>query len=179
MSNSFSCLIVEDDAAFASLVAKIVRELGGEPLVCANLAEATKASANRVFELLLLDNHLPDGKAYGFFERLSRRHPDAPAIMITGVPDLTEAITLTRNGLFDYLTKPISADALEACIQRALLRLKQDKTGRITELSLGESAAIRGYCNSFDKLPGILAQPCCLPGSRAWARTWQLGHCIG
>lgn len=30
------------------------------------------------FDLVLLDNHLPDGKAYDFFSQISRRNPDAP-----------------------------------------------------------------------------------------------------
>jgi DNA-binding NtrC family response regulator len=140
---AFSCLIVEDDAGFASLVAGVVREAGGEPVVCGTLAEADRATAGRAFDLLLLDNHLPDGKAYDFFRRLSRRSPEAPAILITGAADLTEAIELTRNGLFDYLTKPIGVETLEGCLQRALARLRQPKAGTAGEPSLGESPAMR------------------------------------
>src|SRR5512138_3203544 len=90
----FSCLMVEDDPAFASLVTQVVREEGGQPMHCKTLAEAKAITAQRGFDLILLDNHLPDGKAYDYFAQLSRRNPDAPIIMITGLPDLSEAIAL-------------------------------------------------------------------------------------
>src|SRR5690348_1273391 len=95
----FSCLIVEDDGAFATMAAQVVREEGGAPVVAGNLSAAREVVANRSFDLVLLDNHLPDGKGYDFFDQLTRRNPDAPIVMITGMPDLGEAVTLTRNGL--------------------------------------------------------------------------------
>ena len=119
----FSCLIVDDDTAFAAMAAQVVREEGGRPVLVHNLLEASAATANESWDLVLLDNHLPDGKGYDFFDQLARRNPDAPIVMITGLPDLGEAIALTRNGLFDYLTKPVNVEALAACLQRARLRL--------------------------------------------------------
>jgi DNA-binding NtrC family response regulator len=124
----FSCLIVEDDKAFASMAAEVVREEAGEPTVVFSLAGAREAAGDHSFDLVLLDNHLPDGKGYDFFEQLARRNPDAPVIMITGMPDLGEAVSLTRNGLFEYLVKPISVDDLSACLRRAGLRLATRET---------------------------------------------------
>jgi DNA-binding NtrC family response regulator len=139
----FSCLVVEDDVAFAAMAAQVVRDEGGKPTIAKDLAEASAATAAESFELVLLDNHLPDGKGYDFFDQLSRRNPDAPIVMITGLPDLGEAVTLTRNGLFDYLTKPVSVDALTACLGRAKLRLaaRQVVVGA-TDL-FGETPAMR------------------------------------
>ena len=119
----FSCLIVDDDIAFATMASQVVRGEGGEVTLCHSLTDARAAVADRAFDLVLLDNHLPDGKGYGLFDQLTRRNPDAPVVMITGMPDLGEAVALTRNGLFEYLTKPVDVDALAACIGRAKLRL--------------------------------------------------------
>src|SRR2546421_10976331 len=100
-NRAFTCLIVEDDGAFAAMAAQVVREEGGKPTHAGTLASAREAVTNRVFDVVLLDNHLPDGKGYDFFAQVSRRNPDAPVVMITGAPDLTHAIALTRNGLFE------------------------------------------------------------------------------
>ncbi|MDB6034744.1 MAG: Fis family transcriptional regulator [Verrucomicrobiales bacterium] len=138
----FQCLVVEDDLAFSSMVAGVVRDTGGEPLVCHSLAAAREAVAQKAFDLVLLDNHLPDGKGYDFHAQVSRRYPDAPIVMITGLPDLGEAITLTRNGLFDYLTKPVSIEALEDCLRRARLRLVQNNPTSDNLAWVGDSAAM-------------------------------------
>ena len=139
----FSCLIVEDDNAFATMAAQVVRNEGGTVTSARNLAEAREATGSHSFDLVLLDNHLPDGKGYDFFDQLTRRNPDAPIVMITGMPDLGEAVTLTRNGLFDYLTKPVSVDALAACLQRARLRLAAREAPTSATEFFGESKAMR------------------------------------
>lgn len=147
----FSCLMVEDDLAFAAMVQQVIREEGGRPTHCKTLAEARTATDERAFDLILLDNHLPDGKAYDFFDQLSRRNPDAPIIMITGLPDLAEAVSLTRNGLFDYLTKPVETDALVACLRRAQLRMRRPETGQAGEASIGSSPAMRGVMQLLEQ----------------------------
>ena len=139
----FSCLIVDDDDAFAAMAANVVRAEGGSVSLAADLATAREVTARQSFELVLLDNHLPDGKGYDFFEQLARRNPDAPIVMITGMPDLSEAIHLTRNGLFDYLTKPVNLDALTACLRRAKLRLAAREVPTSATDFFGESPMMR------------------------------------
>lgn len=142
-SRRFTCLVVEDDTSFAALATSVIREEGGEPLLCGNLAAAREVIASRSFDLVLLDNHLPDGKGYDFYAHLARRQPDAPIVMITGAPDLGEAINLTRNGLFDYLTKPVELDALVDCLRRARLRMEAKPVVEGGPDWFGESDAMR------------------------------------
>jgi DNA-binding NtrC family response regulator len=145
--NRFSCLIVEDDAAFGAMAAKVVSGEGGEATTAATIAAAREAVLDTKYDLVLLDNHLPDGKGYDFFDQLSRRNPDAPIIMITGVPDLSEAVALTRNGLFEYLTKPVEVDALAACLRRARLRLRAQTRASEDIEWFGDSPAMREVMN--------------------------------
>ncbi len=142
-ADKFSCLIVEDDAGFATMAGQVVREEGATVVHAASLAAARAAVAGQTFDLVLLDNHLPDGKGYDFFAQLARRNPDAPIVMVTGLPDLSEAVALTRNGLFDYLTKPITVDALTACLRRAKLRLHARVQSPDAMAFFGESPAMK------------------------------------
>ena len=142
-AENFSCLILDDDVSFATMAANVVREAGGQVTLAHTLVSAREIVAAKTFDLVLLDNHLPDGKGYDFFNQVSRRNPDAPVVMITGVPDLGEAVSLTRNGLFEYLTKPVSVDELAACLQRAKLRLATRETpADVTEI-FSESPVMR------------------------------------
>lgn len=141
-AEKFSCLIVDDDVSFASLAATVVREAGGVVTLAHSIASAREGAAKN-FDVVFLDNHLPDGKGYDFFETVSRRNPDAPIVMITGIPDLGEAVSLTRNGLFEYLTKPVSADALAAMLDRVKLRLRSKTTAESSTDFFSESPAMR------------------------------------
>lgn len=139
---TFSCLLMDDDHGFASMLATLVREQGGQPVHCASVTEARAMLSRRGFDLAVIDNRLPDGTGYEFFPELRRRCPDAVVMMITGAPELAKAVELTRNGLFDYLTKPLRAEDFSASLQRARLRLSRPDTKSDGDL-IGRSSAMR------------------------------------
>ena len=136
-------LIVEDDRGFSQMLEEIVTEKIGKPTVCHDIASAQVALEREKFDLVLLDNHLPDGKGYEFHQQVQSQLPEAVSIMVTGIPELGQAINLTRNGLFDYLTKPIEVDDFTACLDRALLRLDAAGENREVGELLGKSSAMR------------------------------------
>lgn len=154
MSNpdKFSCLIVDDDAGFVSMLSKVVSQEGGQVSECADLKSARAATELRSFDFVVLDNRLPDGTGYEFFSQLNRRCPDSIVVMVTGVPELSKAVELTRNGLFDYLTKPLNVDDFAACLQRVRQRLTHpDHPEAATEL-VGDSPAMREALNSLRQI---------------------------
>jgi len=142
-TDQFSCLLVDDDVGFASMLANIVTEEGGRPVLCHTLSKAREQIAEAGFDLIILDNCLPDGSGYEFYSHLARRSPASVVAMITGAPELSQAIELTRNGLFDYLTKPLDASAFVALIGRARLRLRRPTLESDDDGLLGSSPKMR------------------------------------
>lgn len=135
--------MVDDDIGFISMLTKIVVEEGGKALACQTLEAARAQIAQRSFDLVLLDNCLPDGTGYEFYLQLARRSPSSVVVMITGVPELSQAIELTRNGLFDYLSKPLDAGTFSALLRRAKLRLRRPALESDSDALLGESPKMR------------------------------------
>jgi DNA-binding NtrC family response regulator len=139
----FSCLLVDDDVGFTSMLAKIVAEEGGKSVACHTVAAARELVAQRDFDLVILDNGLPDGSGYEFYSQFVRRRPASVVAMVTGAPELSQAIELTRNGLFDYLTKPLDVNSFAALLRRAKLRLRRPALESETDALLGGSPRIR------------------------------------
>lgn len=147
--DKFSCLIVDDDAGFVSMLSKVVSEQGGEVRRCATLESARTETENQSFDLILLDNLLPDGTGYDFFPQLNRRCPTSVVVMVTGVPELAQAVELTRNGLFDYLTKPLNVADFTACLHRVRQRLTHPDRAETAGELLGDAPAMREALNSL------------------------------
>ncbi|HWY31163.1 MAG TPA: sigma-54 dependent transcriptional regulator, partial [Candidatus Acidoferrum sp.] len=148
----FSCLIVDDDPGFVSMLAKAVRQEGGRVGQCGDLKSAQAALERENYQLILLDNRLPDGTGYDFFPQLSRRFPDTVVVMMTGVPELAQAVELTRNGLFDYLTKPLNVADFVACLRRVQRRLHHpDGAGTGGEI-IGNAPVMRDLLNSLQQI---------------------------
>lgn len=148
-SEKFSCLIVDDDAGFAAMLAKTVRSEGGDVTHCGDLKSAQAALEQKNFQLILLDNRLPDGTGYEFYPQLTRRSPDSVVVMLTGVPELAQAIELTRNGLFDYLTKPVNVADFTACLRRVRQRLNHPDRVQDAGDLIGDAPAMREVVNSL------------------------------
>ena len=151
MSNpgTFSCLIVDDDAGFVSILAKVVTQEGGRVTSCGDIRSARQEIERQSYDLVILDNRLPDATGYEFFPHLNRLCPDSIVLMITGVPELGQAIELTRNGLFDYLTKPLNVADFTACLRRAKQRLSHPERAEAVDELVGESPALREAINSL------------------------------
>jgi DNA-binding NtrC family response regulator len=142
-NGTFSCLLLDDDEGFAAMLSKLVTVNGGRPVLCQTIASAQAAIMRQTFDLVVLDNRLPDGTGYEFYSQLMRRSPASVVVMITGSPELSQAIELTRNGLFDYLTKPVGADDFEAMLGRAKLRLCKPVAESGNDGLLGDSPAMQ------------------------------------
>lgn len=131
------------------MVAKVVRGEGGRVTHCGDLKSARAEIERRAFDLVLLDERLPDGTGFEFFPQLNRLCPATVVVMITGVPELSKAVELTRNGLFDYLTKPLNVADFTACLHRVRQRLTHPDRAEVASELVGESPVLREALNSL------------------------------
>ena len=113
------CLILEDDPMVADLLVQAVKTTSGEATIAPTIAHAKALVAQQDFDVCVLDHALPDGTGGAFFSWLREQGVLAPCLMLTGAPDLQTAIELTRNGLFEYLAKPMALPQLLDCLRRA------------------------------------------------------------
>ena len=114
-------LLVDDDAFTQYLFKDLLRERPVELTIAADLARARAALRARDFNLVVLDQRLPDGNGLDFFTELRRERPQQVAILVTGYAEVRDAVRAMREGLFDYLTKPFEhPEELDAVIVRAL-----------------------------------------------------------
>ncbi len=149
---SFSCLIVDDDFGFAAMLSKVAGEEGGLTTHCGDLKSALTEIEKRTFDLIILDNRLPDGTGYDFYPKISRQSPASIVVMITGQPELANALEMTRNGLFDYLTKPLEMADFVACLRRVKQRFVHPDAANASHELLGDSPAMREVLSSLKQI---------------------------
>src|SRR5438552_12963957 len=118
----FSCLLLEDDPGCAALTSALVEEEGGDVVICTTVGQAQRQIEKNQFDLFLLDQGLPDGTGGSFYFYLRKAGITSTVIMLTGLPDVTIAVELTRNGLSDHLTKPLEVSKLVERLRPALWR---------------------------------------------------------
>jgi DNA-binding NtrC family response regulator len=118
--SSFQILIVDDDPMVEKLLRSIVSKLGGVPTSCGTVAAALESLADKDFDLVILDSRLPDGSGAFIFSEIRRTGRIPTTILLTGFPELEEAVKLTQHGLFHYLKKPFRPQEFADLLQQAL-----------------------------------------------------------
>jgi DNA-binding NtrC family response regulator len=114
-------LLVDDDQFTQQLFEGLLQRDSIELRKAGNLAEARQEFNAADFNLVILDQRLPDGNGFEFFKEMRTQRPQQVAILVTGYADVRDAVRAVREGLFDYLTKPFpSLDELAAVIERGL-----------------------------------------------------------
>jgi DNA-binding NtrC family response regulator len=134
-------LIVEDDDALRRFLSVAVSAEGHHVSAAASGADALRAMSERLFDMALLDIHLPDGNGIDLLRKLKDRDPAVEVILMTGQPEVTTAVQALRLGAYDYLAKPVETDELRTLIGRIIERGSLRQEVRELRGRLGERLA--------------------------------------
>jgi DNA-binding NtrC family response regulator len=117
-----SILSVDDEAKILNALAQALRAEGHEVVATTCAREAQRLLSQRLFDLLIVDNLMPELTGLDLIRELS----SAPAserpqvVMMTAHATIESAIEAMKLGAFDYLQKPFEVDELLVVAGRAL-----------------------------------------------------------
>jgi two-component system response regulator AtoC len=116
-----SILLVDDETKILNALAQALRGEGHEVVATANPREAQRLMAQRMFDLLVIDNLMPDLTGLDLIRELHAGNAaERPQIvMMTAHATVESAIEAMKLGAFDYLQKPFEVDELLVVVNRA------------------------------------------------------------
>lgn len=127
-------LIVEDDNSLNQMLTMHFEDKAYEVSSAANCQEASRLlESTREFDLILLDQQLPDGLGIEFIDQCLASEPRPSVIMMTGQHDLELAIKAIKKGATDFVHKPIESKTLDQAIEKALARRKASNKSSLTQ----------------------------------------------
>lgn len=112
-------LVVDDDPAVRRVIADMLDGLGVLTSTVADGGEALALLKHEPVDFILLDLHLRGEDGMSLAQQAVQLQPDAFTIVITGHPSFHSSVEAMRLGVCDYLSKPLSMDALQIAMQRA------------------------------------------------------------
>jgi two-component system, OmpR family, response regulator MprA len=120
-------LVVDDDAAVAGTVARVLRADGHLVDVAADGPAALRMARAAAYELVVLDVLLPGVDGIGVCRRL-REESAVPILMLTALGATDDRVHGLDSGADDYLAKPFAYQELLARV-RALSRRRAPAAG--------------------------------------------------
>jgi signal transduction histidine kinase len=72
------------------------------------------------FDMVLLDIMMPDGRGIDLLHPIHEKDPDTVCVIITGYATVELAVEAIRQGAYDFISKPFTADMLQLTITQGL-----------------------------------------------------------
>ncbi len=105
LMNAFKIFVVEDDPIYARV---INYHLSQNPEYEVETFGSGKECLNNLYknpDLITLDYSLPDLTGFEILSKIKEYNADLPVIIISGQNDINTAITLLKEGAYDYIVK--------------------------------------------------------------------------
>ena len=112
--------VVDDDPSVLRMLQALVASIEVEVRAYASAKEFLAAYRTRACHCLVCDLRMPDIDGMELHKRLKTMDNAPPIIFITGFAEVSIAVEAMRQGAFDFIEKPFSAQALLGKIQSAL-----------------------------------------------------------
>lgn len=149
---------------------KHIRQANQQTLELADLEVICMDCAEKGVELLspewpgvvVCDIRLPNMDGMEFLVEIQKVDRDLPVILITGHGDVTTAVQAMRDGAYDFIEKPYSAERLVKTVKRGLekraLTLENRNLRRELELHSAPGPRIIGRTVEMEALRSTIAQ---------------------
>ena len=127
MENKNRILVVDDDETVQKVFHAGLKQEGFDVDVASTGKEAIEKTKTEVYNIALIDIRLPDMEGTRLLTELKDTIPKMRKIIITGYPDLQNAITSVQKGADYYIVKPTSISELVKAVKEQLSKQQEEK----------------------------------------------------
>lgn len=117
-------LVVDDEENVRKAVRLTLTKAGFDVVEAADGEKGIQAITSDdnalMVDAIFCDIHMPKINGTEAIAYFRSQFPSVPIVVITGYPDIQKATALFKNGVVDYLVKPVEAAKLVAVAQKAV-----------------------------------------------------------
>lgn len=123
-----SVLVVDDEPGMRTALRANFLRNGWHVETATGVHDALHAMKLTSFDLVVSDIRMRDGDGFEVMCSVLQKSPTTAVILLTAFGSVPEAVESMRSGAFDYLTKPVSFEQLQAAAARVVERMNQTAT---------------------------------------------------
>ena len=116
--NGRRILVAEDNSTNREVILAQLKKNGYQPVAVCNGAEAVKAFQSERYDLVLMDCEMPVMDGFEATARIHAIQPQMPIIALTASAMVSDRERCLREGMNDFLTKPVELSKLSDALAR-------------------------------------------------------------
>jgi two-component system, NtrC family, response regulator HydG len=115
-----SVLVVDDEQVHRYMLCSMLKEWGWRCVEAEDGGTAVAAVEQHEYSAVLMDIRMARMDGREAFRRIHARKPTLPVIIMTAYSTVEDAVAMMKDGVHDYLTKPLDFDRLRLALERAV-----------------------------------------------------------
>ena len=127
MESKARILVIDDDETITAVFRAGLKQEGFTVDVASTGKEAIEKSQGQFYNLALIDIRLPDMEGTKLLTEMKETTPKMRKVIVTGYPDLQNAIASVQKGADFYITKPTKIDELVKVVREQLQKQREEK----------------------------------------------------
>src|SRR5437868_5355010 len=131
-------LVVDDDASTRALFGELLQRWGYDVEQTSDGHDALKLIAELHPDVIISDLVMPKLDGLALARALREESPETPLIIITGKGSIDAAVEAVREGVFDFVEKPLDPARLKVILQRALEKRHIEHEMQVLRRRLGQ-----------------------------------------
>ncbi len=133
-------LILDDEPLFRETLAEVFSGRGFLVSMASSLAAARQLLHRMPFDIVLLDNKLPDGGGLALVPELLRSNDAVKILLLTAFPSYENAVQALKSGIHDYLSKPVEIEEVILTVERLLHTTALEKVEEVHRFQLHQES---------------------------------------
>ncbi len=113
-------LVVDDEENLRRVTQLKLHQAGYEAMTASDGAQALELLARNPQDLVITDLKMPGMSGMELLQAIREEYPEIVVIVVTAFGTIESAVEAMKLGAFDYIIKPVNADALKLVVSRAL-----------------------------------------------------------
>ncbi len=113
-------LFVDDEENILDIASEYFHFKGFEVLTARNGREAVRVLETEHVDCCFTDINMPEMDGLALAEHIHYTDNTIPVIVMTGYPSLDNTIATLKNGVVDFLIKPVNLEQMELAVRRVL-----------------------------------------------------------
>ena len=127
-NRKYKILIVDDSKQTLEVTQRNLNANNYDAYTCSNVHDAVRFLSDSSIDIVITDFKMPEQSGLELIKHIRDNCTDIEIIMITGHPDIEDAVQAIKHGADDYLVKPFTDTELLAAVERMVEKLNNRRT---------------------------------------------------